>query len=304
MGNMQTKYILKLVFYFLLFQCAVFASNVVDISTLKSDNLLKNSYIYNDQTNSETIETIKDKSFTPINQTKSLSFGYSPNFTLWIKFTLTNNSDEVKEKIIEYEAQNHIINLLDTYVKDPKNKYSVIPAMLSADGEKGGAISAYNEALMERDKITKSTNSVNPLSEIADSQIDKLRDGVVLAIDNARKSSQFVLNDLKSQEKAIMSKMDYVPTYEREYLDYKRQQEILQGVYLILLQKREEVALSLGQERDKGFIVDAAVAKYRPVAPRKLFAVLGFLILTIVIPMGYLFAKQQLRDLIDIYKRK
>ena len=59
------------------------------------------------------------------------------------------------------------------------------------------------------------------------------------------KSSQFVLNDLKSQEKAIMSKMDYVPTYEREYLDYKRQQEILQGVYLILLQKREEVALSL-----------------------------------------------------------
>ena len=184
----------------------------------------------------------------------------------------------IREKIIEYEAQNHIINLLDTYVKDPKNKYSVIPAMLSADGEKGGAISA--------------------------SQIDKLRDGVVLAIDNARKSSQFVLNDLKSQEKAIMSKMDYVPTYEREYLDYKRQQEILQGVYLILLQKREEVALSLGQERDKGFIVDAAVAKYRPVAPRKLFAVLGFLILTIVIPMGYLFAKQQLRDLIDIYKRK
>ena len=103
MSNMQTKYIFKLVFYFLLFQCVSFASNVVDISNLKSDNLLKNSYIYNDQTNNETIETIKDKSFTPINQTKSLSFGYSPNFTLWIKFILTNNSDEVKEKIIEYE---------------------------------------------------------------------------------------------------------------------------------------------------------------------------------------------------------
>ena len=103
MSNMQTKYIFKLVFYFLLFQCVSFASNVVDISNLKSDNLLKNSYIYNDQTNNETIETIKDKSFTPINQTKSLSFGYSPNFTLWIKFILTNNSDEVKEKIIKYE---------------------------------------------------------------------------------------------------------------------------------------------------------------------------------------------------------
>lgn len=100
---MQTKYIFKIVFYFLFFQSMSFANNIVDIANIKSDNLLKNSYIYNDQTNSETIETIKDKEFIPINQTKSLSFGYSPNFTLWIKFTLTNNSDEVKEKIIEYE---------------------------------------------------------------------------------------------------------------------------------------------------------------------------------------------------------
>ena len=100
---MQTKYILKLVFYFLLFQGVVLANNIVDIANQKSDNLLKDSYIYKDQTNSETIQTIKNKEFSPINQTKSLSFGYSPNFTLWIKFTLTNSSDETKEKVIEYK---------------------------------------------------------------------------------------------------------------------------------------------------------------------------------------------------------
>ena len=100
---MQMKYIFKLVFYFLFLQSMLFANNIVDISNVKSDNLLKNSYIYKDETNTETIETIKDKEFIPINQTKSLSFGYSPDFTLWIKFTLINNSDEVKEKIIEYE---------------------------------------------------------------------------------------------------------------------------------------------------------------------------------------------------------
>lgn len=100
---MQMKYIFKLVFYFLFLQSMLFANNIVDISNVKSDNLLKNSYIYKDETNTETIETIKDKEFIPINQTKSLSFGYSPDFTLWIKYTLINNSDEVKEKIIEYE---------------------------------------------------------------------------------------------------------------------------------------------------------------------------------------------------------
>lgn len=100
---MKKKYLLKLAFYFLLFQNMLFAENIVDIANLKSDNLLKNSCIYKDQTNNETIETIKNKDFNAINQTKSLSFGYSPNFTLWLRFTLTNSSDETKEKVIEYE---------------------------------------------------------------------------------------------------------------------------------------------------------------------------------------------------------
>ena len=78
---MQMKYIFKLVFYFLFLQSMLFANNIVDISNVKSDNLLKNSYIYKDETNIETIETIKDKEFIPINQTKSLSFGYSPACT-------------------------------------------------------------------------------------------------------------------------------------------------------------------------------------------------------------------------------
>lgn len=60
------KYIFNLVFYFLFLQSMLFANNIVDISNVKSDNLLKNSYIYKDETNIETIETIKDKEFIPI----------------------------------------------------------------------------------------------------------------------------------------------------------------------------------------------------------------------------------------------
>lgn len=208
-----------------------------------------------------------------------------------------------REKIIEIEAQSHIVNLLDTYVTDPKNKYNLIPAMLSAgEGEKGGAISSYNEALIERDRLMKTSKSDNPLLEIMNNQVDKLRGSVVLSIDNIRKSSQMVLTDLKSQEKMIMDKMGNVPTYEREYLDLRRQQEILQGVYLILLQKREEVALSLGQERDRGFIIDAAFVKYMPIGPRKLYAAIFMILFTILVPVGYLFGKEQLFALVKEYK--
>ena len=208
-----------------------------------------------------------------------------------------------REKIIEMEAQGYLIDLLDDFVKDPKNKYSIIPPMLSVgEGEKGGAVSSYNEALLEREKLIKSSTTDNPLSEIANNQVDKLRQGVVQSISNMKKSYQLVLDDLKSQEKKIMDKMGNVPTYEREYLDLKRQQEILQGVYLILLQKREELALSSGHGRDKGLILDSAYVKYIPIGPRKLYAAIFMVVFTILIPVGYLFGKEQIRSLIIEYK--
>lgn len=209
-----------------------------------------------------------------------------------------------REKIIELEAQGHVINLLDDYVKDPKNKYRLIPFVLSmGSGEAAEPITIYNQAVIERDRVQKAAKSSNPLSELADNQIDKLRESVVVSIENSRTSMNYVLADLKSQEKAILDKMKNVPTYEREYLDLRRQQEILQGVYLILLQKKEEIALSLGKERDKGFVVDEAFVKYAPVAPRKLYAAIFIFLFTIIIPICYLFCKEQVLNLIAEYKK-
>ena len=96
--------------------------------------------------------------------------------------------------------------------------------------------------------------------------------------------------------------MNSYPVAERQYVEMKRQQEIIQGVYLILLQKREEAALILGQVRDKAKIVDAAYVKSKPVGPRKLYAAIGMVLLTIVIPVSYLFAKEQLISLCKLYQ--
>lgn len=216
----------------------------------------------------------------------------------------TDALKSLREKIIGLESQSYIIKYLDTYVKNPDNQYNLIPAMLSVgEGDNGSAISVYNEALIERDKIKKSSKEGSPLAELADNQVDKLRGSVILAIGNAYKATQQVLGDLKLQEKTILDKMGYVPTFEREFLDYKRQQEILQGIYLILLQKKEEIALSLGKEREKGYVLDSAYAKYKSIAPRKLYALLFVIIFTILIPIIYLFVRDRLKELIIAYKQ-
>lgn len=92
--------ILRLVFFFFLFFVNVNAFEV--LSNVEKYDLLSKSEIYIDHSKELKIEQIKSKEFTKINE-KSLSFGYSPNFNIWIKFTLSNPQNSSLHKILEYE---------------------------------------------------------------------------------------------------------------------------------------------------------------------------------------------------------
>jgi uncharacterized protein involved in exopolysaccharide biosynthesis len=210
---------------------------------------------------------------------------------------------ELQITIIELEAQSHVIDMMDDYAKDPANKYNVIPSLLTVEGEKGGAITVYNEALIERNRLLENSNEYNPAFKSMNNQVDKLRDGIFQMIENAKKSNQITLADLKFKEKQLLDKMKSVPTQEREYFDYKRQQEILQGIYLILLQKQEETAISSGQQTDRARMVDTAFVLKKTIAPRKLYAAIGIFILTILIPVFLLWVKDLIKSLKDEFIR-
>ena len=195
------------------------------------------------------------------------------------------------------------MNLLEAYVKDPKNKYNLIPTVFSTgESEKGGAVALYNEALIERERMQKTSKELNPLTEVADKQLDKLREGVFASINNARASANLVMSDLKNKEREILNKVEQVPVYEREFVDLKRQQEILQGIYLVLLQKKEEIALSMGSDRDRGYSTDPAFVKHNPIGPRKLFAAIFVVFSTIIFPIIYLACKKNFEELWTEYK--
>lgn len=210
---------------------------------------------------------------------------------------------DIQVKLIDLQTQAHVIEMMDSFVKDPANKYNLVPMLLSVqEGEKGSAISTYNEALVERARLLKTSSKENPLIGSWNNQVDQLRESVLLTIGNARKSLDMTVLDLKNKEKTLYEKMGSVPSQERLYVDYKRQQEILQGVYLILLQKREEIALTTGQNKQRARVVDMAYVKKLPVGPRKLFAAIGMFLFTLVIPVFFLFMKEQLFALIKSYR--
>jgi len=116
----------------------------VNASTIQLDqnakfyDLLPISEIYIDKTKSLTIDDIQKEDIEfKKNNDKLLGYGYSPNFDVWIKFTLQNNTSEHVSKIIEYDNSLTTEILFfdtekDTVVKEGlfhenKDRYTVNP---------------------------------------------------------------------------------------------------------------------------------------------------------------------------------
>ena len=204
---------------------------------------------------------------------------------------------ELNIKKIDLETQSKLIELMDEFVKDPKNKYKPIPSLYTSNTSntetEASPISLYNVVLMDREQALKTASEDNPVVVNYTARADQLRESAFQMIDNQHQATMLAKKDLENTEKQLLKKMDAVPEQVRIFADYTRQQEIFQGVYLILLQKREEIALSIGQNVDKAKTIDAAFVMKKPVQPRKLYAAIGLIMLTLGISIGWIFCKTQ-----------
>ena len=218
----------------------------------------------------------------------------------------TENMKELQTTIVEIEAQTHMINMIYEHAKNPDNKYSLIPSIMTVkDGESSsGSIAAYNDAVMERNWLLKNSNERNETFKTSDYKVSMLREGALTTIENTRKNYDKTLAGLKAKEAQILSMMRTIPEKEREYLNYRLNQEILQALYLMLLQKSEETIYSLEkQTTDRARVIEPAYILKKPLGPRKLFAAIGMLVFTLLVPISYLLAKDLFISLRDEFKK-
>ena len=201
---------------------------------------------------------------------------------------------DLRIKMIEIDTQTKMIELMDEFVKNPKNRYELIPSLYTTNSEnETSPISLYNVVLIDRERALKTSTEDNPVVVNYTRQADQLRESVFQMIDNHHQALIRTKSDLEDTENQLLKKMDAVPEQMRIYVDYTRQQEIFQGVYLILLQKQQEIALSIGQNVDKAKSIDAAFVMKKPVQPRKLYALIGLIVLTLGLSIGWIFCKEQ-----------
>jgi len=210
------------------------------------------------------------------------------------------SSSEYNKKLAELETQLNLVGYIETYVNDNKNKYGLVPANLGIEDKSLiEFMQEYNKALLERMRLMRTTNDKNPVITQMEEQLKALRASIITSIGSIKDGLKIAKSDVLGKDSQFASKIKGVPTQEREFLEIKRQQEIKQKLYLYLLQKREENALSLASTIPSAKTLDAAYTSLTPVAPKRMIIFLLAMMLGIVIPVGILYLMDMLNNKIS-----
>lgn len=206
---------------------------------------------------------------------------------------------EYTQKQAENATQLRLVQFLKEYIDNPANQMEVIPANIGlTDNALATVIGQYNEMLTERKRLLRTSSESNPAVVNLDASIQATRKNVQTSVSSVLKGLEITRNDLEHQARKFEGKISNAPTQEKELLSITRQQEIKASLYLMLLQKREENAITLAATANNGRIVEEPLSG-GPVSPNSRTFYLLALVLGIGIPVSIIYLSNLLRFKIE-----
>ena len=197
-------------------------------------------------------------------------------------------STQYETKLAEITSQIQLMDYLREFVDNPSNQYKIIPSNVGmTDHASTSLITSYNTAVQERNRYLKTASLQAPQVVQLTSTLDDLQASIRTALLQARRSADIQRQSLQRQLAKYQGRIGSTPEQERVLNQIGRQQEVKSGLYLLLLQKREENSISLAATADKGKLIDEPLAMGQ-VSPKKAIILLAAMVLGLGIPFGAL----------------
>lgn len=221
------------------------------------------------------------------------------NLTSDAQLALSQNA-KYEESRIENSTQIRLVEYLQSYVSNPANADEVIPANVGlADANLANVIQQYNTVLLERKRLQRTTSDSNPAMQQANARVDVLRKSVEATIASTLKGLRITQADVEHQSIKYQSRINSAPRQEKEYLSISRQQEIMATLYTLLLQKREENAITLAATANNGRLIEDPQATSTPVSPNRRRIFLVAFLLGLLLPLLVLYIRELLKYKIE-----
>lgn len=208
-------------------------------------------------------------------------------------------ASQYSTKLAEAKSQIQLLDYLREYVDNPANKYQIVPSNVGlADASSTALINKYNQSVLDRNRMLRTASEIAPQVMTLTSTLDELQRSIRVALLQARRSADIQRQGIENQYHIYQSRVANTPEQERILTQIGRQQEVKSGLYLMLLQKREENSISLAATADKGKVIDIPMYGGK-VSPKGSIILLLAIILGFGIPFGIIYLIQLLRYKIE-----
>ena len=192
-------------------------------------------------------------------------------------------TDEVSAIEVELQA----VKMVQEHVTNHANDNALIPSLIISDAGVSNLISVYNSQLLSYQRLLQGAGPNHPSVQNSSKELQKTREAIIASINNLINSLNVKLNAAKRQERMSQQRINEMPTQSKAVTEVTRQQKIKEELYLYLLSKREENAMSLASTIANAKVVESAVQT--GVKPSLMMFALVGLVLGLAIPALIMF---------------
>lgn len=199
------------------------------------------------------------------------------------------NKSVYEQKLNEANTQISLIVSLIDFANRPGNRHQVLPSNVGLQDEASTSlINEYNKIALERNRLLRTASENSPVVSELTAQLDDMQSSIRQALQQAQKSLIIQRNAISNQLGLYSGEATKAPEQERILTQIGRQQEVRSGLFLMLLQKREENSISLSATANKGKLIEMPQFENK-VSPKGSIILLVSLVLGLALPAGALY---------------
>ncbi len=201
---------------------------------------------------------------------------------------------ENEQEVFNLETQVSISKLLGNTITKEAN-YRLLPSDIGLENNSiNNLVANYNTLVLEREKIKTSVGESHPTLLALNNQLERAKQNILNTVKVYRTQLQMTLGQRRKEQNRASSSFSRLPEKEKILRSIERQQSIKENLFLLLLQKREEAAISFAVTAPSIKVVDYGLTNSKPVSPKKSLVYPIALGMGLLLPFVILFIRFQL----------
>lgn len=202
---------------------------------------------------------------------------------------------KLEASLLELRTRREVLKMTFDFLSDPRNSYELIPMVLDSQGVED-AIMKYNEMMLNRNTVARSARPDNKTLQQLNDEVAKMRGSITQSVHQALESVEVSIRDQEREMSRALANLSGTPAREREFANLYRDLNIKQGIFVFMLQRREETAMMLATNIAKGITVDEAYTLYEPVGIGRKAIMLIAIFLGLIIPPVVLYIRKVIHN--------